>query len=319
MKFNRVPAAIVIVLIIFTMVPVTALIFFTSSTPQIITKGDVFSVRGTGAVNGTIAIWIIGRDYFEVLTDSPDGQGNFSITLKPSETEKFSTGQYAVIFQDPGPGGTMEIEPGTDSFGNITIMNRGKIIAKLGSRKDLKGNVQPEVAILMNAAGIRGVDDTFLSEYFFVEEPSVWFDQLVTASGSRLHDQTAGNRIVFSGTTNLGTENPLIADIHDLNTNALVLSKPIPVVAGSDMNHWLCEISDPGLPPGNYTLIVGWTTLNATGSGSAMFTVKNPVYPMVSSTSSVPEDTDQRLDLSIIIITGMLLVIALIVYASGKK
>jgi hypothetical protein len=318
-KFSRVPATIVIVLIICTLVPATALVFFTSSTPQIITKGDSFSIRGTGAVNGTIALWIIGRDYFDVLTDTPDEKGNFSITLKPSQTEKLSTGQYAVIFQDPGPGGMMEIEAGTDSFGNITIMNRGKIIAKLGSRKDLKGNVQPEVAIIMNAADIKGVDDTFLSDYFFVEEPSVWFDQLTTSSMPRLHDQIAGNRIIFSGTTNLGTEHLLIADIYDLNTNTLVLSKPIPVVAGRDMNHWSYEISDPGLPQGNYTLEVQWTTSNATGSGSAIFTVKNPVYPTALSTSSVYEGREQRFDLSIIIVTGMLLVFALIVYAIGKK
>ena len=72
----------------------------------------------------------------------------------------------------------MEIEPGTDSSGNLTIMNGGKIIEKIGSREDLKGNVQPVVAFLLDAANLQGVDDSFLPEYFFVEEPSVQFDQM---------------------------------------------------------------------------------------------------------------------------------------------
>jgi hypothetical protein len=319
-KFNRIPAAILVILLMFTIAPVTAGVFFTSSTPQIITKGDMFSVSGTGAKNGTIAIWIIGRNYFEVLADTPDKQGNFLISLKPSVTEKLSTGQYAVVFQDPGAGGTMEIEAGTDSFGNITIMNRGKIVAKIGARKDLRGNVQPEVAILINAAGIRGVDDTFVAGYFFVEEPSVWFDQLVPASGSRLHNQTTGDRIVFSGTTNLGTWNSLKGEIHDLNSNKSVISKPIPVLAGNTLNHWLFETDSQGLPPGDYSLTLDWRTMNATGAGSAVFTVNTPVFAMESLPLPVNEDTArQRLDLTIVIITGMLLVIGLIVYASGRK
>ena len=61
-------------------------------------------------------------------------------------------------------------------------MNRGKIIEKIGARKDLKGNVQPVVAVLMDAANLQGVDDSFQPEYFFVEEPSVQFDQIISVS-----------------------------------------------------------------------------------------------------------------------------------------
>ena len=319
MKFHKIYTAILVGLLISIMAPVTALVFFTSSTPQIITKGDTFSVSGTDAKNGTIAVWIIGRDYFDVLNETPDGQGNFSISLNPSITGNFSTGQYAVVFQDPGPSGTFEIEAGTDSFGNLTLLNRGKIIAKIGARQDLKGNVQQEVAILMRSAGIRGVDDTFLSEYFFVEEPFIGFDQLIPEPGLRLQDQTAGNPIAFSGTTNLGTGNSLHGDISDLNTNNVVRSKTIPIVAGIDKNHWLYETSEPYLPPGNYSLSIVWTTLHKTGSESAGFTVKNPVYPMGTNTSPVAEDTPHRLDLTTIIITGIVLVISLIIYAFWKK
>ena len=35
----------------------------------------------------------------------------------------------------------MEIEPGTEINGNPAIMNRGKIITKLGPRQELGGNI----------------------------------------------------------------------------------------------------------------------------------------------------------------------------------
>ena len=83
----------------------------------------------------------------------------------------------AVVLQDPGPTGTMEIEP-VDTSGNLTIMNRGKIIARRGAVEDLPGNVQPvRLDTLLSAASLQGVDDTFVMEYFFVEEPAVHFDQ----------------------------------------------------------------------------------------------------------------------------------------------
>jgi len=72
----------IVILVLFLTViaaPVTAAVYFTTSAPEIITKGDPFSISGTGAVNGTVGIWIIGRDHFEVLTSTPDRHGNFSI------------------------------------------------------------------------------------------------------------------------------------------------------------------------------------------------------------------------------------------------
>ncbi|MHB8163892.1 MAG: hypothetical protein ACYDDV_06025 [Methanoregula sp.] len=127
MNINTMHATILIILLAFMVTPVAASVYYTSSAPQIITKGDTFTISGTGAKNGMVTIWIIGRNYFDTITATPDRFGNFSATLKPTTTEKFSSGQYAVVLQDPGVTGTIEIESGTDSSGNLTIMNRGKI------------------------------------------------------------------------------------------------------------------------------------------------------------------------------------------------
>ncbi len=323
MNINTMHATILIILLAFMVTPVAASVYYSSSAPQIITKGDAFTISGTGAKNGMVTIWIIGRNYFDTFTATPDRYGNFSATLKPTTTEKFSSGQYAIVLQDPGASGTMEIEPGTDSSGNLTIMNRGKIIERIGARQDLKGNVQPVVALLMDAANIQNVDDTFLPEYFFVEEPSVQFDNLISPSNMRLPDQITGERIAITGTTNMGSENSLRAHIYNRDTNALITSNTLPVVAGSHINHWTYELKDPGLPRGEYYITVGWTKSNQTGTGLAKFTVKDPTNTTPSSPppfsgieKGVPRDDVSTL--LFLTISGVLILI-LIIFAVGKK
>jgi hypothetical protein len=322
MNISTMRATFIIVLIAFMVTPVAASVYYTSSAHDIITKGDTFSVSGTSAKNGPVAIWIIGRDYFNTLSVTPDRNGNFSISLKPTATQKFSSGQYAVVIQDPGPNGMMEIEPGTDSNGNLTIMNRGKIIEKIGARQDLKGNIQPVVAVLMNAANIQGVDDSFLPEYFFVEEPSVQFDQMISVSKSQISNQITGERLVISGTTNMGPENSLQTHIYNQDTNALIISNSIPITAGSQINRWSYQIEAPGLPQGNYYMTVGWTKSNTTSTGLAKFAVVNPDSPVPSQPENpgiervVPQDDFPTF---LFLTISFVLVIILIIFAVGKK
>lgn len=315
-------AVIIIFLLACMAIPVTASVYYTSSAHQIITKGDTFTVSSTSANNGPVVIWIMGRDYFDTLSVTPDRNGNFSVTLKPTATEKFSSGQYAIVIQDPGPNGRMEIEPGTDSSGNLTIMNRGKIIEKIGARKDLKGNVQPLVAVLLDAANLQGVDDSFLTEYFFVEEPSVQFDQMNSISKSQLSNQITGEKLVISGTTNMGPENSLRTHIYNRDTNGLVISNTIPIAGGFQINRWSYQIEAPGLPQGNYYLTVGWAKSNTTSTGMANFDVVNPGTPIPSPPKNPgiekvlpPDDFPTFLFLTI---SGVLIII-LIIFAVGKK
>lgn len=322
MNIRSMRVTILIILLAFMVTPVAASVYYTTSAPQIITKGDTFSISGTNAKNGPMVIWIIGRNYFDTLPVTPDRNGNFSVSIKPTVTEKFTSGQYAIVIQDPGSNGMMEIEPGTDSSKNLTIMNRGKIIEKIGARSDLQGNVQPVVAVLMEATKLQGVDDSFLPQYFFVEEPSVQFDQIISVAKSQISNKNAGEQLVISGTTNMGPENYLRTHIYNRDTNALIISNTIPITAGSKINSWFYQIEAPGLPKGNYYMTVGWTKANSTSTGLAKFSVvgadttippppENPVMDEV-----VPSEDFPTL---LFITVSMVLVIILIVFAVGKK
>jgi hypothetical protein len=309
---------IFILLLVIIATPVTAEIFFTTSAPGIITKGDSFSVSGTRAVNGTVGIWIVGREHFEVLTTAPDRHGNFSITIKPSATGSFSSGQYAIIFQDPGANGVRDIEGGTDINGSLAVMNRGKIVARLGPRQELGGNFRKVVDQILSTSSIPGNDDTFQVEYFFVEEPAVFFDNLIPASGFRLPDQITGERIVISGTTNIGTENTINTEIRTSNVKEIVTVKTIPVKAGYPMNTWTWDLDAPGLTPGDYELTVGWEKSNTTGKG--LFTVKYPAPPSSSPGKPAAEKNPPQDDFTFpVLVVCSLIVLAIVLYFAGRE
>ena len=318
MSTVRVGAAIIILLLAIIVIPVTAAVYFTTSAPGIITKGDSFSVSGTGAVNGTVGIWVVGRDHFEVLTSAPDRHGNFSITIKPSATDSFSSGQYAIVFQDPGANGVLEIGGGTDVNGTLTVMNRGKIVARLGPREGLGENVRMVVDQILNTSSIPGIDDAFQGEYFFVEEPAIHFDKLIPASGFRLPDQITGEHIVISGTTNIGTENTIGTEIRTQNTNDIVTVKTIPVTGGYPVNTWTWDLGAPGLPPGDYDLTLIWEKANISSKGT--FTVKYPAPPSSSSVKPMGGKIPQQEDYTFpILVVCSLIVLAIVLYYAGRE
>ena len=230
----------------------------------------------------------------------------------------FSSGQYAIVYQDPGAGGILEIEGGTDVNGSLAVMNRGKIVARLGARQELGENIRPVVSQIISTSSIPGVDDTFQTEYFFVEEPAIFFDNLIPATGFRLPDKITGERIVISGTTNIGTDNTIRTEIRTVNTNEIITVKTIPVIPGYPMNTWAWDLDAPGLPPGDYELTVGWTKSNTTGEG--LFTVKNPAPPSSSPVKPLADMKPPQDDYTFpIFVACSLIVLAIVLYYAGRE
>jgi len=320
MKFFAPAIAMVLFFAACIVLPASAAVYYSTSTPQIITKGDAFTVSGTGAENGTVALWVIGRNYFEVRSTAPDRHGNFSILFKPTETVKFSPGQYAIVLQDPGPSGIMEIEAGKDSARNLTIMNKGKIIIR-GTKENLQGNVEDETEALVATATLQGVDDTFLPKYFFVEEPAVHFNEIIPASGSRLPDLVSGQAVRITGTTNMGRENTLEAELRLAGAGTPVLIKDLAIVYGHSLNTWSYVLDEPGLEPGNYEISVGWTKSNKTGTGMAKFSVRpeetTPPPPVIMPPEAGELPLPRWLDT--LLVLGIIFVFAVVLSTIVKK
>ncbi|MDO8872702.1 MAG: hypothetical protein Q7V05_08250 [Methanoregula sp.] len=323
MKSLKKCTAILLVLLIFIVGLVAASTTFISSGQQTLAKGDSFTITGTGATNGLIAVWIIGRDYFTVKTANPDQEGNYSFILNPEETGQFSSGQYAFVIQDPGANKMMDIKSRVADNGNITFQNGGTAIADIGPKQGIRTNAEPVVRILQTSITLWGVDDILTPYYFIVEEPSVHFDQKSSANpDGQLPNLNAGERITISGTTNMGVENPLHADIRNLETNTLITSKTIPVIAGSDTNRWSFDLDTAGFAPGEYLVTVGWMKSNTTGTGSTIFSVVAVSGPTLVPQNSGTLRTDAGGALPMPFIIGgaaLLGIVALFVLSQRRK
>lgn len=265
-------AAVLLAAIALLCIPAAASVAFTTSTPQTLAKGDTLAISGTGAQNGSVTVWVIGRNYFDTVTTVPDKDGNFTLALPPEETARFSSGRYAVVIQDPGTNGRPEIGWRADIAGNISFLNGQKVLADIGPKHGITANAEAVVRILETGAALPGTDDVLTPYYFFIEEPSISFDTMSAAEGG-FPEVTAGEHITISGTTNMGVENPLHADLRNLDTNTLVGTQTIPVTAGGQKNRWSFELDTAGLPSGEYFVTVGWMKSNTTGTGSTIIRI----------------------------------------------
>ena len=263
--------------------PAAASVTFQSSSPQTISEGDLFVIQGTGTTNDSVAIWVIGRNYFDVRFVSTDEHGAYTYILKPDETRNFSSGQYAVVIQDPGANRQFEIEPRISGAGTVTLLNKGVIYADVGKKQNFKADVQPVITTILAAATRPVTDDIVTPYYFFVELPFIHFDRLTgPESDVLLLVQNFGKPVVIRGTTNMGVENILTATVCTADTNKLLLSKVLPSPAvsndetGDGPNRWEYELDPSGLPAGEYFLTIGWQKETTLGTGTILFTVPKP-------------------------------------------
>lgn len=307
------------------LLPVSAAVTAQTSVPQTIVKADSFTLSGTGAQNGTMTLWIIGRNYFDTKSVTPEKKGNYSFVLKPEETNKFSTGQYAFVIQDPGADSTVQIAPLLWADG-IRVANNGKVLVNLGEKSDFGADISPVVGVLLNNSAVSGSDDIFTPYYFNVYDPSIRFNKVHPSPvGDKLEDQATGEEILVTGTTNLGTENQLNVVVRNSTSGEIVTSRLVPVEAGSSENRWFYKLDAPGLQPGTYTITVSGEKYTTSGSASAQITIleyrlANPTRVTQTSPINVSDDAmDFNVLLPLVISFAALIIIGLIMLVSLRK
>ena len=182
---------ILLALMVFLILPASAALTVVTSGPQTIARADTVTLTGTGAQNGSVILWVIGRNYFETKTATPDKKGNFTFLIKPQETTLFSSGKYAFLIQDPGADKSFEIAPLIWSDG-IRIANQGKVITNIGQKTSFPADISPVASTILNVSERPDVDDIFTPYYFYVEDPYIRFNR-VGESGGQLPDQTTGS------------------------------------------------------------------------------------------------------------------------------
>jgi len=302
-------------------VPSLASVTFSSSTPVIITKGDALSITGVNAVNGTSALWVVGRNYIGREIIIPDSRGNFTLRYKSADTRDYTSGQYAFVVQDPGPDLKLDIEYRIDDNGDIILQNQGRTFADIGARENLRASVVPLISEFSSTAANPGADDVFTPYYFVVENPVISFDHISDPANSRLAGVAGWEPIILEGQTNVNPRDPLRAEIRDRATGALAASATIAVIPGATVNRWRWVLDNPGLPPGTYEVTIWRPDSFVSCSGSATLAVQPPATSTTNTsgnaTGSIPWTSDPLLPF--IILAGIALVIASILFASRNR
>jgi len=310
-----------LVLLCLLSMPCSADLTALTSGPQTIVKADTVTLSGTGAQNGSVTLWIVGRNYFATKSTTPDKKGNYTFTIKPEETTRFSAGKYAFLIQDPGANRGFEIGPLPWNDGSIRIADQGKVIANIGAPTSFPGDITPVAETIINASDRPDVDDTFAPYYFYVEEPAIHINR-VDDTGN-LPDQTTGEALLITGTTNMGPEDQLQVAIKNATSGDLITSQTVPVVQGPNSNQWTYSLDEPGLPAGTYTITISEQKYTSGGTASARINIFEYRIAANSSLPLQPElpagVTAYGVLLPLLISCAALAIIAIIMLASVRK
>jgi hypothetical protein len=320
---SRINTVILLALIVFLSLPASAALTVVTSGPQTVAKADTITLTGTGAQNGSVTLWIVGRNYFDTKTATPDKKGNYTFVIKPEESNKFSSGKYVFLIQDPGADRSFEIAPLLWSDG-IRIADQGKVITNIGQKSSFRADIDPVAATILNTSEQPGVDDIFTQYYFYVEEPYMRFNRVNEGGSGKLPDQTTGEAILITGTTNVGPENLLKVEIRNATSNDLITSQTIPVERGTNTNQWTYMLDEPGLPAGSYIVTVSEQKYTTTGNASAQLTILE--YRIAGTAAFSPQqpelpsgETVYGLILPLIISFAALVIIGIIMLVSLRK
>ncbi|HNX17716.1 MAG TPA: hypothetical protein PKM50_05230 [Methanoregula sp.] len=308
--------------VLFSLPASAALTAVTSSGPQNIVKADTVTLTGTGAQNDSVTLWIIGRNYFDIKSATPDKKGNYTFVIKPEESNKFSSGKYAFLIQDPGTDKSNQITPLFWSDG-IRIAHMGKVITNIGLKSSFRADIDPVVSQIVNASERSGTDDFFTPSYFYVEEPQIRFNRISDSSSMTLPDQATGEAIMITGTTNVGPENMLTVEIRNATSDELLTSRTVPVERGSNLNQWTYTLDAPGLPAGNYFVTAGVQKYTTSAKATAMLTILEYRIATPATLNIQPElpvaENLYGLILPLIISFAALVIIGIIIVVSLRK
>ncbi|MFZ0005990.1 hypothetical protein [Methanoregula sp.] len=301
-------------------IPGSAALIVVTSSPQTIVKADTVTFSGTGEKNGSVTLWIIGQNYFSTVTTKTNKQGNFTFVISPKVTTIFYPGQYAFLIQDPGGNKNFEIGPLLWSDG-IRIADQGKIVGDIGQISSFPANITPIVSTILNSTKQPDTDDIFTPSFYFVEEPSIHFDR-VNSNGD-LPDQTTGEALLITGTTNIGPENQLNVAIKNATSGEVITSQNIPVEAGTNSNQWTFSLDEPGLPAGSYIVTISEQKYTTSESASANLNILPYLIAGNTSLSKQsplpPSLTTYGVLLPLLISCAALAIIGIIIIVSQRK
>ena len=175
-----------------------------------VAQGDPVYITGTaqGQPSQGVMIWVLGKNYAGVATESVNSDASFSYELKREATETMYAGQYFIVAQHPMQNDIFDVYPSETGTGTatgmpITVSDIGVWTASQTSSDDApsndfaltgSGSLQGSNAAeaLIEAINDANVDDTYTKLQILIENPVITVDTV----GDR-HDRKQIKQCVY--------------------------------------------------------------------------------------------------------------------------
>jgi len=173
-----------------------------------VAKGDPISIIGTaeGKPSPGVQIWIIGKNYFTLDTESIGSDSSFKYVMKGADTKDLSSGQYFIVVQHPMANDKFDItyDKTTGYVRNEQLGTTGMTQFKLTGSGSLQGTDAAEA--LIEAINSPNVDDTYTKLVVLLEEPYIIVDQI--------SDKIVGTKLTINAKTNLASGDEVFVEVY---------------------------------------------------------------------------------------------------------
>ncbi len=135
-----------------------------------------------------VRIWILGKNYANIATQSVNSDASFSYEIKKEVTKPLYSGQYFIVVQHPMQNNRFDVFPG-DSSGNSATGSAATTVwtvdqsdaskaptsdFQLQGSNSLQGSDAAEA--LIEAINSANVDDTYTKLQILIENPVITID-----------------------------------------------------------------------------------------------------------------------------------------------
>lgn len=256
-----------------------------------IAQGDKFYIRGVaeGQPSQGVQIWIMGKNYVRVDTESVNNDGSFEKEINQGLTANMAAGQYFVVVQHPMYNDRLDVNPVTYTDGMYAVgpypVANSKLFKLTGSGS-LQGSDAAEalVVALDNAM----VDDTYTKLQFLVEAPDIKINAIT--------EKAVGEKFEIKGTTNLAVDDEILVEVTSSSFTPTQktqsgefsgASGTVKVVKGTEgYNTWSFPVDTTTFKPDEYIVQVSGVTVDVTRT--ALFNVVDKAVPVTVVTTAPP-------------------------------
>jgi hypothetical protein len=192
-----------------------------------VAQGDAVFITGTaqGQPAPGVMIWILGKNYANIATQSVNSDGSFSYEIKKESTKDLYAGQYFIVAQHPMQNNRFDVYPaistsvtpfptaistGVNTATDVLTLDQTDTNQvpsedfKLSGANSLQGSDAAEA--LIEAINDANVDDTYTKLQILIENPVINVDAV--------GDRHVGDKFTITATTNLAVDDEVLVEVY---------------------------------------------------------------------------------------------------------